>query len=94
MTAWAERTGVSPSKVSIASQRRRWGSCLPSGEVRLNWRIVGAGKRLVEYVVAHELTHLRHPDHTPAFWRALGSVMPDFEVRRAQLRDIGPRLVW
>lgn len=94
VAAWAEQTGVSPSRVSIASQRRRWGSCLPSGELRFNWRIVGAGKRLVEYVIAHELTHLRHADHTPAFWRALGRVMPDFEARRAQLREVGPRLVW
>jgi predicted metal-dependent hydrolase len=91
---WAEKTGLRPSKVSIASQRRRWGSCSPSGEVRLNWRIVGAPKRLVEYVVVHELVHLRHADHTAAFWRALETVMPDFEERRAQLREVGARLVW
>lgn len=94
VAAWSARTGLLPSKVSITSQRRRWGSCAPSGEVRVNWRIVGASKRLVEYVVAHELTHLRHPDHTPAFWRALARAMPDFEDRRAQLREVGPRLVW
>ncbi|MBZ0115889.1 MAG: M48 family metallopeptidase [Sandaracinaceae bacterium] len=92
--AWTARTMLRPSKVSIAAQRRRWGSCSPSGELRLNWRIVGAGKRLVEYVVAHELTHLAHADHTPAFWRALGRVMPDYEIRRVQLREVGPRLVW
>jgi predicted metal-dependent hydrolase len=56
--------------------------------------VVGASKRLVEYVVAHELVHLRHPEHGPAFWRRLGAAMPDFEARRAQLRAVGPRLVW
>lgn len=91
---WSTQTGLRPSKVSIASQRRRWGSCSASGELRLNWRIVGASKRLVEYVVSHELVHLRHADHGPAFWRALGRAMPDFEERRSQLRAVGPRLVW
>lgn len=92
--AWTARTSLRPSRVSIASQRRRWGSCSPSGELRLNWWIVGASKRLIDYVVAHELMHLEHPDHTSAFWRALGRVMPDYETRRSQLRDLGPRLVW
>jgi len=94
VAVWAERTGTTPSKVSVAAQARRWGSCSASGEVRLNWRIVGAGKRLVEYVVAHELVHLRYGDHTPAFWRALGKAMPDYEARREQLRVVGQRLVW
>jgi predicted metal-dependent hydrolase len=91
---WSAQTGLHPSKVSITSQRRRWGSCSPSGELRLNWRIVGASKRLAEYVVAHELIHLAHPEHGPAFWRALGKAMPDYEERRAALREVGPRLVW
>ncbi|MCC7541182.1 MAG: M48 family metallopeptidase [Deltaproteobacteria bacterium] len=91
---WSVRTGLVPSKVSLVEQRRRWGSCSPSGELRLNWRIVGASKRVLEYVVAHELVHLRHVDHTPRFWRALAMMMPDYEVRRAVLRDVGPRLVW
>ncbi len=94
VSQWSEKTGLHPTKVSVASQRRRWGSCSPSGEVRLNWRIVGASKRLVEYVVVHELVHLAHAHHAPAFWRRLGAVMPDFEDRRAQLRAVGPRLVW
>ena len=91
---WSEATGLHPTKVSITSQRRRWGSCSPTGELRLNWRVIGASKRLVEYVVAHELVHLRHADHDEAFWRALGKVMPDFDERRAQLREVGARLVW
>jgi predicted metal-dependent hydrolase len=94
VAVWSERIGLHPTRVVIASQQRRWGSCSPSGQLRLNWRIVGASKRLVEYVIAHELMHLRHPDHTPAFWRALARVMPDSDARRSQLREIGPRLVW
>jgi predicted metal-dependent hydrolase len=91
---WTERTGCRPQRLVIVEQARRWGSCSPSGEVRLNWRIVGATRRLAEYVVAHELTHLAHPEHGPAFWRALGKAMPDYEERRAALREVGPRLMW
>lgn len=94
VSAWSERTGLAPFRFSVSSQRRRWGSCSPSGEVRLNWRIVGASKRLVEYVVVHELVHLRHPDHTAAFWRAVAKWIPDYIERREQLREVGPRLVW
>ena len=94
VSQWSQVTGLKPSKVLISAQTRRWGSCSPTGELRLNWRIVGASKRLVEYVVAHELVHLRHPEHGPAFWRRLGAAMPDFEERRAQLKAVGPRLVW
>ena len=62
--------------------------------LRLNWRIVGASTRVIEYVVAHELTHLRYPDHTRAFWSSLGRAMPDYEVRRERLRKVGLVLVW
>lgn len=92
--AWQARLGVSPARVSVVEQARRWGSCTQAGEVRINWRVVGAGRRVLEYVVAHELVHLRHPDHTAAFWRRLGEAMPDYEERRAQLRELGASLVW
>ncbi len=54
-------------------------------------RIIQAPASLVDYVVAHELTHLRHPDHTPKFWRALERVMPDYEKRKTDLRNLGPQ---
>lgn len=94
MVEWVAKLKVAPSALRVVSQRLRWGSCDRSGIVRLNWRIVGASKRVIEYVVAHELTHLRHPDHTRAFWTTLGRVMPDYEARRARLREVGRRLVW
>jgi predicted metal-dependent hydrolase len=60
----------------------------------LNWRIVQAPHRLIDYVVAHELVHLRHADHTRDFWTDLGVVMPEYEERREELRRIGRLLVW
>lgn len=90
---WADRLGVSYLDVVVTSQAKRWGSC--SKEiVRLNWRIVQAPRSLVDYVVAHEVTHLRHDDHGAAFWSALGRVLPDYDERRERLRRLGRDLVW
>jgi predicted metal-dependent hydrolase len=62
--------------------------------LRINWRILQAPKRLVDYVVAHEVTHLIHEHHGRAFWATLGRVMPDYEARKERLRELGPRWVW
>jgi predicted metal-dependent hydrolase len=91
---WAERIGVPVPRVLVREQELRWGSCSASGVVRFNWRVVQAPSRLVDYVVAHEVLHLRHPDHTKAFWAALGSVLPAAEARRASLREFGRRADW
>jgi predicted metal-dependent hydrolase len=89
----AAKVGVASVDVVIADQSRRWGSC-SAGVVRINWRVMQAPKRLVEYVLAHEAVHLIHDHHGPRFWAALGRLMPDYEVRRAKLRDLGERFIW
>ena len=92
--AWASRMRIAIPAILVRDQRQRWASCDRRGVLRFNWRIVQAPRRLLDYVVAHELVHLRHPHHTPAFWSALGKLMPDYEKRKAWLRAIGPRLAW
>jgi predicted metal-dependent hydrolase len=57
-------------------------------------RIIQAPTRLIDYVLSHELVHLRLPTHGAAFWRELGRAMPDYEDRRTRLRELGPSLVW
>ena len=91
---WSRRLGVREPKVLIREPKKRWGSCDAAGTLRLNWRIVQAPMRLVDYVVAHELVHIDHPDHNEGFWRVLRRVMPDYEERREALRRMGTRLVW
>ncbi len=91
--AWAARMGVNVRKAMVSDQAKRWGSC-SRGVVRLNWRIIQAPRPLVDYVLAHELVHLEHEDHGRAFWQALGRVMPDYDIRKARLRELGPSLVW
>ena len=92
--AWRAKAGVSPSRVVVADQRKRWGSCDHRGTIRLNWRIVQAPMRLVDYVVVHELVHLRHRGHGRDYWQAVGRVMPDYERRREDLRRRGSMLAW
>lgn len=94
VAVWAPRVGVEPAKVAIAEQQKRWASCDRHGVLRLNWRIVQASTSLVEYVVAHELVHLLHPDHTREFWATLGRVMPDYDGRKRRLRDVGAGVGW
>ncbi len=91
---WAERLDVSPARILVREQRTRWGSADANGNLRFNWRIVQASTRLLDYVIAHELVHLIHPDHTRDFWATLGRVMPDYEARREKLRLAGRAMVW
>ena len=92
--AWRAKAGVETPRVVIAGQQKRWGSCDRNGTIRLNWRIIQAPMRLVDYVVVHELVHLRHRGHGRDYWRALGRVMPDYERRREDLRQRGVGLAW
>lgn len=85
--AWAARIGCEPSRVVVRDQKRRWGSCAPDGTIRLNWRLIMMPPSLVDYVIIHELTHLRHPHHQPTFWAAVSAVMPHYRARRRALQE-------
>ncbi len=84
---FAERLGVRMRRLSISSARTRWGSASADGSVRLNWRLVHYGMSTIDYVVAHELAHLRHMDHSPKFWDVVRSVVPDVERARGTLKS-------
>ncbi|NVB39646.1 M48 family metallopeptidase [Pseudenhygromyxa sp. WMMC2535] len=91
---WAEVVGVEAAGVLIREQSKRWASCDAQGVLRFNWRIIQAPMGQVDYIVAHELVHLIHADHTAAFWARLGVAMPDYEARKEALRRLGPQLWW
>lgn len=78
--------GLRPSSLSFRSQKTRWGSCSSRGRISLNWRLVIAPALVSDYVVAHELAHLKHYNHSAAFWRLVESQIPDFEKCRLWLR--------
>ncbi|HWO93553.1 MAG TPA: SprT family zinc-dependent metalloprotease, partial [Dehalococcoidia bacterium] len=88
---YARRLGVTSARILVRAQAKRWGSCSRDGTLRFNWRIIMAPLSVVDYVVAHELCHLLHPNHGRRFWEALAAIMPDHAVRRELLRREGPR---
>jgi predicted metal-dependent hydrolase len=77
--------GHQPPKLFVRSMQTRWGSLSPSGNLTLNFDLIRAPRACIEYVVAHELCHLKHRNHSPAFYRLLSSVMPDWPKRKERL---------
>jgi predicted metal-dependent hydrolase len=89
----AAALGVSFRRVEIRDQRTRWGSCSALGTLSFNWRLVLAPFEVLDYVVVHELCHLRQPNHSPQFWRLVASRRPQWRLQRAWLREFGPELL-
>ena len=80
------------SRVLIQDQRLRWGSCAPDGTLRFNWRTVMLPTKLIEYVVVHELAHMRVKNHSANFWSLVTRTLPDAQQRRRDLREAGQSL--
>lgn len=83
---FAERLGVRMKRLSLSSASTRWGSASVDGTIRLNWRLVHFGLPVIDYVVTHELAHLREMNHGPAFWDVVRSALPNYELARGVLR--------
>lgn len=87
LSHFAPQLGVQWQKLSLSSARTRWGSAGSDGHIRLNWRLIHLPMAQIDYVVVHELAHLREMNHGPKFWDTVGGVMPDYQARRKQLRQ-------
>jgi len=83
---FAPRLGVRWQKLALSNARTRWGTAHSDGTIRLHWRLIHFRMPIIDYVVAHELSHLRVMDHSPRFWETVGTVVPDYAQLRAQLR--------
>lgn len=84
---FAAQLGVRMTRLSLSSASTRWGSAGADGAIRLHWRLVHFAMPTIDYVVAHELAHLREMNHSGAFWEVVRSVIPDYEQARGALRD-------
>ncbi len=84
---YSERMGLYPAGLSFRAQRTRWGSCSSKGRISLNWKLVIAPPETIDYVVIHELAHLKFYDHSPAFWGLVATQSPDFIRRRDWLKE-------
>ncbi len=82
---FAPRLGVRVTRIALSSAATRWGSASEDGSILLNWRLVHFALPVIDYVVVHELAHLRHMDHSPRFWDVVRSVMPEYEHSRGTL---------
>jgi len=92
LALYAASLGVPAPVLTLTNARTQWGVCRQDGHVRLNWRLIHLPLHLVDYVVAHELSHLREMNHSARFWAVVGGLYPDYAAARAELRDCGHRL--
>lgn len=86
---YAGRIDVKPTGVVVQELGYRWGSCGKGGRLYFHWRSILLPPRIADYVVVHELVHLREPHHSPGFWRAVERVLPDFALRKQWLAEHG-----
>ncbi len=84
---FAQQLGVRYTRLALSSAQTRWGSASADGSIRLNWRLVHFAMPTIDYVVTHELAHLREMNHSPRFWDVVRSVLPDYERARGSLKD-------
>ncbi len=87
LAVWAAVAGVPTPPLRLSNARTRWGSLSAAGVVALNWRLVMLPQRAIDYVICHELAHLRRRDHSPAFWREVERLYPDWREARQVLRS-------
>ncbi|MDK2866688.1 MAG: hypothetical protein PWP51_1934 [Clostridiales bacterium] len=87
--AYSAYYGVSYNTIRIKNIRSRWGSCSSLGNLNFNLQLAGASDAIVDYIVVHEICHLRHLNHSADFWQAVEETIPDWRVRRKWLRENG-----
>jgi predicted metal-dependent hydrolase len=90
---FAAQHGLAPSRVSIRNQRSRWGSCSSRGTIALNWRLIQMPPEVSDYIVLHELMHMRQPNHSRQFWREVASVCEGWREAERWLRTHGRELL-
>ena len=83
---WSQRMGLYPTQIRITSAQRRFGSCSSEGHICYSWRLMQYPPEAIDYVVVHELAHLKHMNHSPAFHALVTKYLPDHKARRALLK--------
>ena len=90
---YSKKLGISQPTYKIKNQYKRWGSCTKKDELIFNFRIAMAPIALLQYIVAHEMCHIKNKDHSNKFWKQLQTIMPDYEQRKERLRKEGTQYV-
>lgn len=88
----AANMGVAPNSIKINSAKTRWGSCSAKKSINYSWRLMMAEDGVIDYVVVHELAHIKEMNHSPRFWAVVAGVLPDYKERRLSLKALQKRL--
>lgn len=89
---FAAKLGVPMPALMLSNARSRWGSCNSRGEVRLSWRLLQAPPSIINYVICHELSHLKEMNHSPKFYAVLASLFPNYKAVEKELKQLSPQL--
>ena len=90
---FAPLVGVTYQRITVRNQRSRWGSCSSKGNLNFNCLLAAVPFPVMEYVVVHELCHLKQMNHSPAFWAQVEKVLPDYRLQKQWLKDYGSKLI-
>jgi predicted metal-dependent hydrolase len=88
----ANKIGLIPKSIVIKTYKARWGSCNSHSDIQYNWKLILAPPDIIDYVIIHELCHIQHHNHSPAFWQLVEKHYPDFKLARIWLKNNGYRL--
>jgi len=89
---FADRVGITPGHIKIRDLAYRWAACMPNGDLHFHWKCLMAPLTVIDYVIAHELCHMRYRDHSDAFWNEVDKVLPNYRERKEWLRQRGANL--
>ncbi|MCL1914019.1 MAG: M48 family metallopeptidase [Eubacteriaceae bacterium] len=92
-TVWyANKMGVKPKDIKVSSAKTRWGSCSAKQNLNFSWRLLAGDSYVIDYVIVHELAHLKEMNHSPNFWRIVGRILPDYKKRMDALNTLHDKL--
>jgi predicted metal-dependent hydrolase len=89
---FSSKLGVKFTSLTLSNAASRWGSCNSKKEIRLNWRLLQAPPHIINYVVCHELAHIKEMNHSAKFWATVASIFPDYKAAEKELKAISPQL--
>ena len=90
---FADLIGVRPAKITVRNQKTRWGSCSKSGNISINCLVMLMPEKVIDYIVVHELCHLKEMNHSKSFWREVERIIPDYKQRQNWLKENGSQIM-
>ena len=90
--SYSKRYNLVPEKISVKDLNNRWGNCSKNNKISFHWKIILAPIAVIDYIIAHELCHIKHKNHSPVYWTLLSGHMPDYDNHKDWLKRYGVEL--